>query len=91
MAVLVGTPKNGVDAIFDPLAPTNASQRIVGSKLGDAFIQQDIPDLIRLYRNGPLKLDKLLIDRFPLTDIGKIMTIASSSAGLKTLIRFDNN
>ncbi len=89
MAVLVGIPEDGVDAIFDPIALANASQRIVGSKLGDAVVQRDIPDLISLYRDSELKLDELITDRIPFAEINSAMATARSGAGLKTVVLFD--
>ncbi len=91
MAVLVGIPENGVRAVFDPITLANASQRVIGSKLGDTDIQRDIPGLIDLYRDGRLKLDELITDRLPFENINQAMTIARSGQSLKTVLLFDGN
>lgn len=91
MAVLVGIPENGASATFDPIALANASQRVVGSKLGDTNIERDIPDLIDLYRDGRLKLNELITDRLPFKEINQAMAIARSGAGLKTVLLFDDS
>jgi len=89
MAVLVGIPENGIRADMDPIDLANASKRIVGSKLGDADIERDIPALIDLYHAGELKLDELITDHFPFDDIDQALTTAKSGKGLKTVIMFD--
>lgn len=89
MAVLVGIPETGIRADMDPIDLANASKRIVGSKLGDADIERDIPALIDLYHAGELKLDELITDHFPFDDIDQAITTAMSGKGLKTVILFD--
>ncbi|MEZ5935147.1 MAG: zinc-binding dehydrogenase [Alphaproteobacteria bacterium] len=91
MAVLVGMPETGVSVTVDPIAIANGSQRVVGSKLGDADIGRDIPALIDLYRQGLLKLDELITDRFRFEDINQAMLAAKSGAGLKTVLLFDRD
>jgi len=91
MAVLVGIPETGILAEFDPIALASASQRVIGSKLGDSDIERDIPILTDLYRQGQLKLDDLITDRFPFEHIQQAMTVASSGTGLKSVLIFDNN
>ncbi|MGI9500013.1 MAG: Zn-dependent alcohol dehydrogenase [Geminicoccaceae bacterium] len=90
MAVLVGIPENGVHTTIDPGTLANGSRRIVGSKLGDADIRKDIPALIDLYREGRLKLDELITDRFAFEDINQAIAAARSGKGLKTVIRFED-
>ena len=89
MAVLVGIPENGARTVFDPVGIASASQRIVGSKLGDTDIQRDIPILIDHYRAGRLKLDELLTHRFPFDRVNDAMAIAKSGSGLKTVIQLE--
>lgn len=88
-AVLVGIPENGVSTVFDPVTLASGSCRIIGSKLGDTYIDQDIPALIGLYREGRLKLDELITDRFPFEAINQAMANAREGGGLKTVVEFD--
>jgi Zn-dependent alcohol dehydrogenase len=87
-AVLVGIPENGVSTTFDPVTLASGSCRIIGSKLGDVDIDQDIPTLINLYREGRVKLDELITDRFRFDAINEAMAMARSGGGLKTVIEF---
>jgi Zn-dependent alcohol dehydrogenase len=88
-AVLVGIPESGVSTAFDPVALASGSCRIIGSKLGDADIERDIPVLIDLYREGRLKLNELITDRFPFDAINQAMANARAGGGLKTVVAFD--
>ena len=90
-AVLVGIPETGVTATFDPTILANGSKRVIGSKLGDAVIDRDIPALIELYRKGDLKLNELVTARFPFEAINDAMATARSGTGLKTVILFDQD
>jgi len=76
--VLVGMPPSGV-ATIDPGQIAHDGQRIIGSKVGSARPQIDLPRLLNLYRDGRLKLDELVSHRYPLSDINA--AIASSGRG----------
>lgn len=89
MAVLVGIPQTGVLSTIDPGELVGGSRRIVGSKLGDADIRRDIPMLIDLYREGRLKLDELITDRFAFDDVNRAISTAKRGEGLKTVIEFE--
>src|SRR5262249_48373973 len=69
--VLVGIPADGVTVSFEPGEVASQNQRILGSKMGGARIQDDIPMLVTLYREGKLKLDELISGRYPLEQINE--------------------
>jgi Zn-dependent alcohol dehydrogenase len=77
--VLVGMPPSGNTSRIDPGQVAHDGQRILGSKVGSAQPQIDIPRLVRLYQNGRIKLDELVSKRYPLRDINE--AIASSARG----------
>src|SRR5438132_664442 len=62
--VLIGIPANGVTVPFDPGAIADGSLRVLGSKMGDARPQRDIPAFVELYRQGRLELDELIPGRW---------------------------
>jgi len=64
-------------------------RKILGSKLGDTCIRDDIPNLIELYRQGRLRLDELVSDTYPLDDINRALEIAERGEALRNVIVFD--
>jgi len=84
--VLVGMPATGVQAQIDPVTIADRNQRILGSKMGSARIQTDIPMLIDLYRAGRLKLDELISGRYALADINKAIASVKRGEALRNVI-----
>lgn len=87
-SVLVGVAALGAESRFDPVALTSGSQRILGSKLA-CDIGRDIPELIRLYRAGRLKLDELVTARYPFERINDAMDAARRGDGLRNVVMMD--
>jgi len=86
--VLVGMPASGVMSEFDPGTLASASQRILGSKMGSARIDEDIPRLVALYREGRLKLDELITGRYPLEGINEAIAAVNRGEALRNVIVF---
>ncbi|MEL6421820.1 MAG: zinc-binding dehydrogenase, partial [Pseudomonadota bacterium] len=87
--VLVGMTELGVTAKYDPGTMAYIEQRIIGSKMGSARIQIDIPMLIDLYRQGRLKLDELITRRYPLEEINAAIADVKAGNALRNVIMFD--
>ena len=86
--VLVGMPASGVTVAIDPGTIAGDNQRILGSKMGEARIRDDIPRLVALYRDGRLKLDELISGRYPLERINEAIASSKSGAALRNVIVF---
>jgi S-(hydroxymethyl)glutathione dehydrogenase/alcohol dehydrogenase len=86
--VLVGMPASGVTVAVDPGDIAHNNLRVLGSKMGGAHIQADIPKLVMLYREGRLKLDELISGRYPLAKINDAIASARSGAALRNVILF---
>lgn len=86
--VLVGMPAKGVTSEIDPAAIADRSQRILGSKMGSARTQVDIPNLVSLYKQGRLKLDELVSGRYPLEQINEAIAEVNRGAALRNVIIF---
>jgi Zn-dependent alcohol dehydrogenase len=84
--VLVGMPDYQARARFSPVALSSASQRILGSVMGHLDIKREIPELIRLYRQGELKLDELVTARFPFERINDAMDSTRRGEGLRNVV-----
>jgi Zn-dependent alcohol dehydrogenase len=86
--VIVGMPASGVPAAFDPVGLADAGQRVLGAKMGAARIAIDIPYLVDLYRQGRLKLDELVTERYPLEEIDAAIAGVIKGEALRNVIVF---
>jgi S-(hydroxymethyl)glutathione dehydrogenase / alcohol dehydrogenase len=86
--VIVGMPPSGVMTEFEPGELANDSQRILGSKVGSARPDIDLPKLLELYRQGRLKLDELISGRYPLEAINDAIASVNRGAALRNVIVF---
>ena len=84
--VVVGMTATGVTTEYDPTWLADGSQRIVGSKMGDARPALDIPKLVALYREGRLKLDELITARYPLEEINEAIAAVNRGEALRNVI-----
>ncbi len=86
--VLVGMPATGVMSEIDPGSIAAYGQNIMGSKMGSARIQVDIPNLVSLYKRGRLKLDELITGRYALNDINEAIDSVKRGEALRNVIVF---
>ena len=86
--VIVGMPASGMLATIDPGTIANEGQRILGSKMGSARIDRDIPKLVALYEDGRLKLDELISARYPFSQINDAIAASSGGAAIRNVIVF---
>lgn len=86
--IVVGMPPSGVMAEFDPGWLASDSQRIVGSKMGSARVQIDVPKLVALYGEKRLKLDELITARYPLEEINEAVRASRAGEALRNVIVF---
>jgi S-(hydroxymethyl)glutathione dehydrogenase / alcohol dehydrogenase len=86
--VLVGMPPSGVTATIDPGWLAADGQRILGSKMGSARPAIDVPMIVKLYREGRLKLDQLISGRYRLESVNEALASSRSGAVLRNVIVF---
>ncbi|TWG96870.1 Zn-dependent alcohol dehydrogenase [Mesorhizobium sp. J18] len=86
--VVVGMPPTGVLAEYDPGTLAAWNQKILGSKMGEATIATDIPQLVEHYRAGRLKLDELITGRYPLGEINQAIAAVNDGKALRNVIVF---
>ncbi|MFW5969966.1 MAG: zinc-binding dehydrogenase, partial [Halofilum sp. (in: g-proteobacteria)] len=84
--VLVGMPASGDILPMEPGDLAGYGQTIVGSKMGSASMERDIPRLIELYQSGDFKLDELVSGRYPLEEINEAIASVKRSAALRNVI-----
>ena len=86
--VIVGMPAEGATAALQALDFADASQRILGSKMGSTRLVVDIPKLVDLYQQGRIKLDELITGRYPLADINEAIASVRRGEALRNVIVF---
>lgn len=86
--VMVGMPPTGVMTSLEMGNVANDSARILGSKMGEASLQVDVPKLVQLYQQGRLKLDELITARYPLEQINEAIAAVNAGVALRNVIVF---
>lgn len=87
--VIVGMPPIGSKVEFEPLNLADATQSILGSKMGSTRLVTDIPKLTSLYQQGRLKLDELITGRYPLERINEAIESVRHGDALRNVIIYD--
>ena len=86
--VLVGMPPDGVELPVDPNFLAGHDIRLLGSKMGSARIDRDVPQIVSHYRAGRLKLDELISGRFRLEQINEAIADAERPDTVRNVILF---
>lgn len=86
--VMVGMPASGATSSYLPDIFASLGQGMVGSKMGDVVLPRDIPWLVDLYRQGRLKLDELISNRWPLEQINEAIADTKRGAARRNVIVF---
>ncbi|ONM47805.1 alcohol dehydrogenase catalytic domain-containing protein [Nocardia donostiensis] len=87
--VTVGLPAPDARASISPLGLVAQGRSIIGSYLGSAVPSRDIPEYVRLWREGRLPVEKLVTARIGLTDINRAMDELAAGHALRQVIVFD--
>lgn len=86
--VVVGMPPSGVTSRLYTAEFAHDGQRILGSKMGSAQPQIDVPRMVGLYRDGRLKLDELVSNRYPLAEINDAIASTKNGDVIRNVIVF---
>jgi len=86
--VSVGLPSPAAMASISPLALVAQARTIVGSYLGSAVPQRDIPRYVDLWRAGRLPVEKLISSRITLDDINTAMDELADGNAIRQIIEF---
>lgn len=87
--VMVGMPPSGARVEYEPVIVAATNQKMLGSRMGEAVIRRDIPQLVTLYRQGRLKLDELITGRYPLERINEAIAETAAGRARRNVIVFD--
>ncbi|MGL3148795.1 zinc-binding dehydrogenase [Microbacterium sp. A82] len=86
--VTVGLPPPDATATVSPLQLTAQARTIIGSYLGSAVPERDIPRYVDLWRTGALPLERLISSRITLDDLPEAMDLLASGTQLRQLLTF---
>lgn len=84
--VTVGLPPPDAAARISPAALTSQARSVVGSYLGSAVPERDIPLYVQLWREGRLPLEDLVSRRVRLEDINEAMDRLACGGELRQLV-----
>ncbi|MBL1078778.1 alcohol dehydrogenase catalytic domain-containing protein [Nocardia sp. 2] len=87
--VTVGLPAPDAVASISPLGLVAQGRSIVGSYLGSAVPSRDIPEFVRMWREGRLPVERLVSSRIRLEDINEAMDELAAGHALRQVIVFD--
>ena len=87
--VLVGMPPSGILTSFETVGLADASQRIIGSRMGSGRMAVDVPALIELYQKGSLKLDEMVSNTYPLEQINEAIAEVVAGQVIRNVILFN--
>lgn len=87
--VTVGLPSPDARASIAPLGLTAEARTIVGSYLGSAVPQRDIPTYAQLWREGKLPVEALISSHIALEDINEAMDQLADGKAIRQVIIFD--
>ena len=86
--VTVGLPAPGAMASISPLGLVAQARTIVGSYLGSAVPQRDIPRYVELWRAGRLPVEELISSRIPLDGINQAMDDLADGLAIRQIVEF---
>ncbi|GAB2982427.1 alcohol dehydrogenase catalytic domain-containing protein [Nocardioides montaniterrae] len=87
--VTVGLPAPDARLEISPLALVAEGRTLIGSYLGSAVPERDIPRFVEMWRAGRLPLEELVSSRITLDDINVALDELADGRALRQLIRFD--
>ena len=85
-AVMIGMPHGGATATYEPMVASFQGHGFIGSKMGDAVIQRDIPWMVDLYLQRRLKLDELISGQWRLNQINEAMADTKTGGAKRNVI-----
>ncbi|MBY6199869.1 alcohol dehydrogenase catalytic domain-containing protein [Maritalea mobilis] len=85
----VGMPHSGGTSAYEPVILAATGQGMRGSLMGEVVLGRDIPWMVELYRQGRLKLDELISNRWRLDQINEAIADTNTGQARRNVILFD--
>ena len=86
--VVIGLPPVKDMLSISPLELIGAEKTISGGFMGSTNLKVDIPNLVKLYQTGRLKLDEIITARYPLERINEAIASTEKGEALRNVIMF---
>jgi alcohol dehydrogenase len=87
--VTVGLPHPDARISVSPLGFVAEGRSLIGSYLGSAVPERDIPRFVSLWRSGKLPVESLVSSRIALEDINEGMDQLADGRAVRQVIEFD--
>ena len=87
--IVVGMPGVDTRGDYDPVTLAAWGQKIIGTKMGNTILSEDVPELLELYSAGKYQLDPLISGHFRLDQINEAMDEVRSGKAVKNIIMFE--
>lgn len=87
--VSVGLPDADARSMISPLSLVAEGRSIIGSYLGSAVPERDIPTLADLWRDGRLPLERLISSTLKLEEVNRGMDELADGHSIRQVILFD--
>lgn len=84
--VAVGLAHPDARMTISPVSLVGEARRLVGSYLGEAVPQRDIPRLVALWRAGRLPVERLHTGTLPLSDVNEAMDALAGGAVIRQIL-----
>ena len=85
---LVGLPHQDATSTYSPMGVGYMGQQFLGSLMGDAVLQRDVPWIIDLHSQGRIKLEELVSKTWGLDQINEAIADTRSGAARRNVIVF---
>jgi len=86
--VVIGLPEASATVSLRVHPLVTGERSIIGSFMGSAQLNKDVPSLIELYQQGRLKLDELISQRYSLEQINDAIAAMEHGKTLRNVIMF---
>jgi alcohol dehydrogenase len=86
-AVAIGLPHPSKTITLPALAFAGEGKALIGSYMGSASPQRDVPRYIALYKSGALPIDKLRTSELPLERINEAFELLAAGEAVRQILR----
>ncbi len=87
--VLVGMPETGANFSLPPGNLAFSEKKVIGSCMGSTRLSYDVPKHVDAYKQGKLKLDELITERYPMDRINVAIESMEKGQAIRNVVMFE--